>query len=76
MDNKDYRKLLDVAPALNVSTLEDKFKLLADYGGIVLAGRETSYGFEFVTWDRSRHTARLYGGQHRFGLSGDGTTAR
>ena len=51
MDNKDYRKLLDVAPALNVSTLEDKFKLLADYGGVVLAGRETSYGFEFVTWD-------------------------
>jgi len=51
MDNKDYRKLLETAPALTVPTLEDKFKLLADYGGVVLAGRETSYGFEFVTWD-------------------------
>ena len=51
MDNKEYRKLLDAAPALAVPTLEDKFKLLADYGGAVLAGRETSYGFEFVTWD-------------------------
>lgn len=51
MENKDYRKLLETAPALPVPTLEDKFKLLADYGGAVLAGRETSYGFEFVTWD-------------------------
>lgn len=51
MDSKDYRKLLESAPALNVPTLEDKFKMLADYGGAVLAGRETQYGFEFVTWD-------------------------
>ena len=51
MDSNDYRKLLEAAPALNVPTLDDKFKMLADYGGAVLAGRETKYGFEFVTWD-------------------------
>lgn len=36
---------------MDVPTLEEKFKKLADYGGTVLAGRETQYGFEFVTWD-------------------------
>ena len=51
MENTDYKKMLESAPALNVPTLEDKFKMLADFGGAVLAGRETTYGFEFVTWD-------------------------
>jgi len=51
IEREDYRKILESAPALDVPTLEEKFKKLADYGGTVLAGRETQYGFEFVTWD-------------------------
>ena len=37
---------------LRARGLEDKFHLLADFGGAVLAGRErdAGHGYEFVTW--------------------------
>ena len=35
----------------SVAEIYNKFKMLADYGGAVLAGRETRFAFEFVTWD-------------------------
>lgn len=40
------------APLLHASGLEEKFHLLADFGGAVLAGRELEqdWGYQFVTW--------------------------
>lgn len=44
---------MTAAPTLKASGLDESFKLLADFGGVVLAGQETKYGVQFVTWDWS-----------------------
>lgn len=48
----EYVKVLQGAPLLHVSRLNEDFRLLADFGGAVLAGREreNSRGYQFVTW--------------------------
>ena len=48
----EYVKALQGAPLLHVSGLNEDFRLLADFGGAVLAGREreNSRGYQFVTW--------------------------
>ena len=43
---------IQTAPLLHASGLSEKFHLLADFGGAVLAGRElgNGWGYQFVTW--------------------------
>lgn len=43
---------VQTAPTLHISGLSEKFHLLADFGGAVLAGREleNGRGYQFVTW--------------------------
>lgn len=48
----EYMRNMDRAPVLKVPGVEDKYKLLAEFNGTVLAGMETKYGVNFVTWDR------------------------
>ena len=45
-----YMGEMEVAPFLNVEGVDKKFKLLADFGGTVLAAKETADGVHFVTW--------------------------
>ena len=47
-----YVKAVQTAPLLHASGLSEKFHLLADFGGAVLAGREleNGWGYQFVTW--------------------------
>lgn len=47
-----YMRNMDRAPLLKVPGVEDKYKLLAEFNGTVLAGMESKYGVQFVTWDR------------------------
>lgn len=49
----EYMLAMEAAPFLKVDGLEDKWKLLAEYGDTVLAGHRTSYGAEFATWERT-----------------------
>ena len=42
---------MEQAPPLKVSDLPDRYKVLADFNGVVLAGAHSKYGVEFVTWD-------------------------
>lgn len=47
----EYVSAMEAAPVLKADTLDEKFKLLQDYGGYVLAGKDRGkHGFEFVTW--------------------------
>ena len=46
----EYMKLMERAPAVKASGLEDSYKLLADFNGTILAGHAGSYGVQFVTW--------------------------
>lgn len=48
----EYMRNMDRAPDLKVPGVPDKYKLLAEFNGTVLAGVETKYGVNFVTWDR------------------------
>ena len=47
-----YVDAVQTAPILHASGLSEKFHLLADFGGAVLAGREleNGWGYQFVTW--------------------------
>ncbi|WP_326974734.1 hypothetical protein [Caproicibacter sp. BJN0012] len=47
----EYMKLMDAAPLLKAQGLDETYRLLADFNGVVLAGHATRYGVQFVTWD-------------------------
>lgn len=47
----EYMRQMEQAPPLKVSDLPDRYKVLADFNGVVLAATQGKYGVEFVTWD-------------------------
>ena len=49
---KEYMTAIEQAPLLEATALDEEFRLLAEFNGAVLAGRETQYGYKFVTWER------------------------
>ena len=48
---KEYMRIFERAPALKAVGLEDSFKVFADFGDAVLAGRYCKTGAKFVTWE-------------------------
>ena len=48
---KEYMRIFERAPALKATGLEDSYKVLADFGDAVLAGRYCKTGAKFVTWE-------------------------
>ena len=42
---------MEAAPQLKASGLDEDYRILADFGGTVLAGTPSKYGVQFVTWD-------------------------
>lgn len=56
-----YVEEVQTAPTLHISGLSEKFHLLADFGGAVLAGREleNGRGYQFVTWIWDYMTANV-----------------
>ena len=48
---KEYMRIFECAPVLKAIGLEDTFKVLADFGDAVLAGRSCKTGAKFVTWE-------------------------
>ncbi len=50
---KDYTTLTEKAPFLKSNSGNDDFKLLADFGSVILAGKETEIGgYQFATWEK------------------------
>ena len=47
----EYMAILEIAPRLKASGLDGDYRILADFGGAVLAGHPTERGVQFVTWD-------------------------
>lgn len=47
----EYMRMMEQAPPLKAGGLEENFKVLADFNDVVLAGHQTKYGVQFVTWD-------------------------
>ena len=48
---KEYMRIFECAPALKAVGLDDTYKVLADFGDAVLAGRSCKTGAKFVTWE-------------------------
>ena len=60
----EYMRQLETAPFLRVGSEEDRYRLLADFHGMVLAGCQTKYGVEFVTWERGPDQTSLNHGHY------------
>ncbi len=65
----EYMSQMESAPQLTASGLEGDYRLLADFNGVVLAGHQTQYGAQFITWERSHDRASLEQG-HYYGPGG------
>ena len=58
----EYMYQMERAPILKVDGLEDSYRVLADFNGIVLAGVQSKHGVHFVTWDWAYgHTGVCHG---------------
>lgn len=60
----EYMSQMDTAPSLKAGSLDDSYRLLADFNGTVLAGHLTKYGAQFITWDRSSDGTSLNQGHY------------
>ena len=47
----EYITAMEAAPQLKASGLDGDYRILADFGGTVLAGTPSKHGVQFVTWD-------------------------
>ena len=47
----EYMTAMEAAPQLKASGLDGDYRILADFGGTVLAASPSKYGVQFVTWD-------------------------
>ena len=65
----EYTKQMEAAPILKASGLSEEFKLLANFNGSVLAGQETKYGVQMVTWDWTYNKTGVTHG-HYYGPGG------
>ena len=62
---KEYMTAIERAPLLKATALDEDYKLLTEFNGTVLAGRETEHGYMFVTWERDYEgTGVIYGGYY------------
>ena len=60
----EYIHQMEQAPPLKANGLEDGFKVLADFNGTVLAGKESKHGVQFVTWDWGLDRQGVYYGHY------------
>ena len=47
----EYMTAMEAAPQLKASGLDGDYRILADFGGTVLAGTPSKHDVQFVTWD-------------------------
>ena len=60
----EYMRLMEAAPHLVATGLSGDYRLLADFGGAVLAGHPTTHGTEFITWEWDYPHAGMWQGHY------------
>ena len=68
----EYMRQMETAPFLKADGLEDGYKVLADFNNIELAGIQSKYGVQFVTWDWSFDRKGVCHGHYYTGLYSSG----
>lgn len=71
MRKPEYERLMEQAPQIKASGLEGDYRLLAEFNDVVLAGHQTKYGMEFVTWEWVQGHTSLWQG-HYYGDNYEG----
>ena len=69
----EFIEAMAKAPVLEAKGLHKEYRLLAEYNGVVLAGRklEADWGYQFVTWRRSPdRTAVVHGNYYGSNFEG------
>ena len=63
---REYTDAMASAPILRADGLDEGFRLLAEYNGVVLAGQELDgdWGYKFVTWLRTPDRAAVVNGNY------------
>lgn len=51
MCKPEYERLMEQANQIKASGLEGDYRALAEFNNVVLAGHQTKFGMEFVTWE-------------------------
>jgi len=64
----EYMQALEAMPFFRTDGLDEKYKLLAEFGDCVLAGRqmEKDYGMEFVCWQRNYDRSGVCHGHYHY----------
>ncbi len=62
-ETNTYMHLMEQAPPLLAEGLTGDYRLLAEFNGAVLAGHQTEYGLQFITWERV-HDRSLWQGHY------------
>lgn len=62
----EYMSQMEAAPFLKAGSLKGGYRLLSEFGNVVLAGRYTNHGADFVTWEWSWDHKSVFQG-HYFG---------
>ena len=69
----EYMSQIESTPVLKAGSLDESYKLLADFNDTVLAGHLTKYGAQFITWSRSPNGTSLNQGNYYGPDSGVGS---
>ena len=68
---KEYLKLMESAPTMSTGNEIDHYKMLADFNGVVLAGHDSGFGVQFVTWNWDQDRKGVHWG-HYYGRNYEG----
>ena len=68
---KEYLKLMETAPTMSTGNEIDHYKMLADFNGVVLAGHDSGFGVQFVTWNWDQDKKGVHWG-HYYGRNYEG----
>lgn len=60
----EYQKLMEQASQITASGLEGDYRALAEFNNVVLAGHQTGFGIEFVTWEWVQNHTSLWQGHY------------
>ncbi len=60
----EYQKLMEQASQIKASGLDGDYRTLAEFNNVVLAGHQTSFGMEFVTWEWVQNHTSLWQGHY------------
>lgn len=60
MKEKELQALVEQAPKIKATSLPGDYRLLCEFNNVILAGHQTKYGMEFVTWERVQNHASLW----------------